>query len=350
MSEYLKHRVIEKVDNIVSIITNDISYDDNLILTCKKHGNYNKTVKQILYKNPNCPECTRIAKSKKLSDIGKTKTGVNNNFYGRHHTAETKLKLSKAWDKNADERKRKISETVKSDECQKKLRQTKLEKYGSATYVNSKQMRKTKLADIARYENENQVTNVLELVKLYKGGWINAGIVNIIKYKGVCFISNKDIPKIINYSKSITPKSGMSHKEKDIVDFIKTFYSGEILENSRSIIYPKELDIYLPELKLAIEFNGNYWHSVENGCDKSFHLMKSLLCKNKNVRLIHIYEFENLEEQKQLLKNLILGVDNYPKNDFNKNNFIDIIPELYENNTEKGTVYSIGPLIKEEII
>lgn len=49
-----------------------------------------------------------------------------------------------------------------------------------------------------------------------------------------------------------------------------------------------------------------------------------------------------------ILKDLILGIDHYDKTDFNKNNFICPIPKFYKNKTNKGTVYSIGPIVKEE--
>ena len=65
------------------------------------------------------------------------------------------------------------------------------------------------------------------------------------------------------------------------------------------------IDIYLPDLKLGIEFNGTYWHCIENGTPKDLHLKKSLLCRAKGIRLIHIYEFEDFEKQKKLLKDLI---------------------------------------------
>ena len=77
--------------------------------------------------------------------------------------------------------------------------------------------------------------------------------------------------------------------------------------------------------------------------------MKSLLCREKHIRLIHIYEFEDIEEQKQLLKDLLLGVDNYPKNDFNKNNLLDTIPEPTLIYKDRYTIYGAGPLIKEGV-
>ena len=342
----MSEKLAQILNNKIGTNYDNIDYSDSISLNCSIHGNYFKTVKQILYKNPNCPECTRLAKNKKLSEIGKTKVGKLNSFYGRKHSEETRQKLRDAWKGDTSERRHKISETVKSEECQSRTRQTRKQRYGSEIYVNSSKMNATKKNLIQKYAEENDCTLVTDLIPEYGGNWRR--VVDVIIYKAHAFVKNSDLDKIINYKNSITPNSGTSHKEKDLVDFIRSFYDGTILENRRKIIYPNELDIYLPDMKLAIEFNGNYWHSVENGCSKDYHLKKSLLCKDKGIRLIHIYEFEDIIRQKELLKSLILGNDIYPKLDFNKNNFIMPIPKLYKNKTDKGTVYSIGPIVKEE--
>ena len=49
-----------------------------------------------------------------------------------------------------------------------------------------------------------------------------------------------------------------SSPEKEIIEYIKTFYDGPIEEHNRSLLDPLEVDIYLPELKFGIEFNGDY--------------------------------------------------------------------------------------------
>ena len=120
-----------------------------------------------------------------------------------------------------------------------------------------------------------------------------------------------------------------SQSELAIIDAIKSIYNGDILRNSKrkQFIYPYELDIVIPGLNLAIEYNGCYFHSIYVGKSKDYHLMKSLLCREKGIRLIHIYEFEDLDKQIELLKQLILGEDKYPKNDFNKNNLLKNIPK-----------------------
>lgn len=46
--------------------------------------------------------------------------------------------------------------------------------------------------------------------------------------------------------------------QKEVIDYIKSFYKGNIIQNCRSLIAPKEVDIYLPEAKIAIEFNGTF--------------------------------------------------------------------------------------------
>lgn len=82
-----------------------------------------------------------------------------------------------------------------------------------------------------------------------------------------------------------------SKEEKEIINFIKENYKGKILENDRKTLFFLELDIYLPELKLAIEFDGFYWHSEEKK-GKNYHLKKTELCEEQGIKLIHIFEDE----------------------------------------------------------
>lgn len=61
-------------------------------------------------------------------------------------------------------------------------------------------------------------------------------------------------------------ESFTSKGEKEILEYINSIYSGTILSNDRTqILNPKtnlylELDIWLPEINKAIEYNGQYWH------------------------------------------------------------------------------------------
>ena len=100
-----------------------------------------------------------------------------------------------------------------------------------------------------------------------------------------------------------------SLKEGELVDYIRSIYNGEIRTGCRDILNGAELDIYLPQLKIAIEFNGVYWHSDERK-DKFYHVNKSKACAKLGIQLIHIYEYEwdsNINVIKAYLKDRICG-------------------------------------------
>jgi hypothetical protein len=65
-----------------------------------------------------------------------------------------------------------------------------------------------------------------------------------------------------------------------------------IEQRNRKILGGKEIDIYIPQYKFGIEFNGLYWHSEENGKDENYHLSKLNECNKNGVELIQIFEDE----------------------------------------------------------
>lgn len=100
-------------------------------------------------------------------------------------------------------------------------------------------------------------------------------------------------------------KNNISQLETELLNFVKDNYDGEIILNSKSIIAPYEIDIYLPELKLAIEFNGVYWHN-ELIKSNDYHKIKSDMCDNQEIQLIHIYE-DDWIYKKNIVKSMILN-------------------------------------------
>jgi very-short-patch-repair endonuclease len=63
-------------------------------------------------------------------------------------------------------------------------------------------------------------------------------------------------------------------------------------ENNRTILSGKELDIYIPDRKIAIEINGLYYHSELKGMDKHYHLNKTLECEQQGIQLLHFWDYE----------------------------------------------------------
>jgi len=97
----------------------------------------------------------------------------------------------------------------------------------------------------------------------------------------------------------------ISGKELQILNFIKENYTGLIIENDKKILKGKELDIYLPELNLAVEFNGVYWHS-ELYKEKNYHKSKTEKCEELNIQLFHIWE-DDWHHKKNIVESMILN-------------------------------------------
>lgn len=99
-----------------------------------------------------------------------------------------------------------------------------------------------------------------------------------------------------------------SKGEGDISSFL-TLLNIEYKKEDRTVLKPKELDFFIPEFKLAIEYNGLLWHSYGNtgytylnNLDReniNYHLNKTNKCKENNIQLLHIFENEWLDPIKQ---------------------------------------------------
>lgn len=101
----------------------------------------------------------------------------------------------------------------------------------------------------------------------------------------------------------VPSNSGTSKPEKELLSFIKDNYNGWIIENDRLNIPPLELDIVLPDLGLAIEYNGIYWHRDK----EDYHINKTnRLIDEIGYQLIHINEDEWLYKQ-NIVKSRLLS-------------------------------------------
>ena len=95
-----------------------------------------------------------------------------------------------------------------------------------------------------------------------------------------------------------------SKGERELAGFLEAELNTHVMKSSRSVISPWELDIYLPDRKLAIEFNGVYWHSEANGKDKFYHFNKWKACKEQGIQLIQIWE-DDWVGNKDLVKRML---------------------------------------------
>ena len=115
--------------------------------------------------------------------------------------------------------------------------------------------------------------------------------------------------------KSRCPKCkniGTSAAEGKLYTFVKSMCNNAI-RNDRTIISPYELDIVIPDKKIAIEYCGLYWHSECRGKDSNYHLNKLNMCNDVGYRLITIFEDEWVSKNgivKDKLRNILVKKHN----------------------------------------
>ena len=219
----------------------------------------------------------------------------------------------------------------------KKKEQTCIERYGSSTFVTSNQFKenqeniqkKYKETSIKRYGTDNYCKSGRfrdKVIELFKQKLIDDGY-DKIGYKFVQYFGNHNYElycphcnsnflidvKSQYYNRNVAGQEictncnpiqkSYSTAEKDLLSYVSSIYSGTIIENDRSAIAQYELDIYLPDLNLAIEYNGLYWHSDEMK-PNNYHRMKSDLCREKGIHLIHVFEDDWVNKQ-SIIKSVI---------------------------------------------
>lgn len=98
----------------------------------------------------------------------------------------------------------------------------------------------------------------------------------------------------------------------EITDCLKTLSPQQ---RNREILRNREIDIFIPSLKLGIEYNGLHWHSEKFGKDKNYHLDKLNKCNEQGIKLIQIFEDEWINHREICESKLkqICGLNRNPK-------------------------------------
>ena len=107
-----------------------------------------------------------------------------------------------------------------------------------------------------------------------------------------------------------------SHKtSKPEDEIIKIIQEVNPQQRNRGLIEKREIDIYIPSLKLGIEYNGLRWHSEKFGKDHEYHLDKLNKCNEQGIRLIQIFEDEWVNHREICESKLkqICGLNTNPK-------------------------------------
>lgn len=251
-----------------------------------------------------------------------------------------------------------VNSPLESEEIQEKIKQTNIERYGVENVLQNPEIREkakqTMIEKITDFEKQTNSTHLVKLIEEYEHGWYYA--LDFPKYTkdNLVFIPNDYIPKIKEYADT----NHSSLFEESIYQFVKNIYSDKINRNTRRIISPYELDVYIPDKKVAIECNGLYYHSTNHGVSKYYHLMKTEKCAEQGIRLIHINEWE-WYNRKEICKSIIAGaLGTFDKRLYARKCTIqevslDDSKDFLEKNHIQGYVpssYRLGLFYKDELV
>ena len=110
-----------------------------------------------------------------------------------------------------------------------------------------------------------------------------------------------------------TMKRSMSFKEI----YESLHYDLECLSKNNVKHLRKELDIYIPELNLAVEYDGDYWHDDKIVMQRKrmrnddVHAIKTALCDNVGIELVFINEKDWLHDNVRIKQQLIGIIDKH---------------------------------------
>lgn len=208
-----------------------------------------------------------------------------------------------------------VEVVTKSEDIKKKIRETNLERYGVTTPLASPELRaKGRETCLERYGSEHpQVQKAWARVRAE-----NPEVLDICndpetgttiytcacphpnsctkctektyKVSSVIFASRK-------YNNTDTEKCTVLLPVKSFISTPELVVRGwldelgiEYITNTRSIISPHEIDIYIPSHQIGIEVNGCYWHSDLVRTNPDYHINKFRDAQEAGIRLYQIWE------------------------------------------------------------
>lgn len=359
-----------------------IRKNDYVRFTCKNCGK-SSVIRYSSYLNhPDiCFSCNMSASIKKV---------------GGHKTSEeTKAKLRKSWesrDRKAIQDKRKLTNIAKYgvdnpakiESVKKQIESTNMQRYGTSTPLQNSEVKakikQTLLKHYGSYSNrpgnkllhekflqqrDNELNSIEWLDKdSFHGKYDNGPIY----YHFKClkcgneftddFHSGMPICRVCN---PIAKK--ISNGEKEVADYIKSIYRGTVIENDRSVLNGKELGIWIPDLKIAIEYNGTYWHGYRADTIATLSEFKHnteakrLACHNLGIRLINLDECDWIDRPevfKRFFQDLLLPRIRVPARKCTVKN-IDLntardFCEMYHVNGFRGGSTKLGLYLNDELL
>ena len=305
--------------------------------------------------------CSKVCCEDKIKETNLERYGVENTF----QSEEKKIKI-----KETNLKKHGVEYPSQSSKVRDKVKKTNLKNFGFEHVIQSSEIKeKIKQTNLERYgvENYNQNNEVREeQSKIESEIFLNEIKIKYPNLIAVSSSSGKTFFNCDNGYEHIFPINAAllqsrynnintkvcticyppeykyrSQSEVRIFELI-SFYYKDIIPNYNLTIGKNkklQLDIFIPSLKLGIEFNGMFWHSERYKKNNNYHLEKYEVFNKNGIELIYIWEddWNHLNEivmsniykrlKIDVIKNIndsSLSIPNIDEvNEFLKNNHLD---------------------------
>lgn len=239
-----------------------------------------------------------------------------------------------------------VEHPAQSDEIKKRFEETCIEKYGVTNPSCLESVKQRKIAkSLEKFGTQYPIQNpeikkkAMELLRkslMEKYGRPNTGAVLLNEFAysilgdknrfssfiDECELHNaKSIANKLNVSictlYSYLYKYNMVHKLNHASSVYEDELKSILKENkikcykTRKVIYPLEIDLYCPDFKIGIEFNGNVFHGFidddppKGGRDMFYHKDKSEAGIKAGVFIFHIFEYEYVENRDKCIANML---------------------------------------------
>lgn len=265
----------------------------------EKYGVANNYVITFLAKN-------NIKKTKE--DIIKSKKVTNIKRYGTEWATQNKDVYNRV--KETSLKKYGVDNPHKLQSVVEKTKETTLKKYGVDNYNKTEEGReklrnRPQFRSLQYYLNKTNINNEYIDIWMDDNKFKDYAITNnglTIKQISLLFgLDDETVRERVNKLELREYVSLFKHPsryEDELVEILQSKGITNIERNNKTILDGKEIDIYLPDYNIGIEFNGNYWH-CEAESTNTYHQNKSLLALSKGIFIYHIFEYEWNDENKK---------------------------------------------------
>lgn len=298
---------------------------------CGKRLNYRSS--NVLIHGKLVKYCSKKCRTSDATEASQIRMNTIKNKYGVENISQLQSTKDKKVQKSLE--KYGVENVAQSDVVKDKMKQTNFEKYGVAYPAQSKEVA-AKVSKTKRNRTEEQLEEELSKSREthrnrffpFVESWLkeyNLEFVNPDEYIGLnhyyflkekpdgyklrCLKCGEEFYQILRKDKDLSfwcprcNKGLRSCGEKELKEWVSSL-GFEIIGNCRSVISPKEIDIFVPDKKICIEYNGLYWHSDASLGDKNYHKNKTDDVEKLGYQLIQVFEDEWIYK-KDLIKSVI---------------------------------------------